>query len=546
MLHDHQAMKAITIARVSTDEQLEYSPAAQSARMREYCERKGLEILESHEISESSTRGERKGFMRIIDDASKKAIKLKEPVAIVTDKVDRLQRGFKQQPILEKYREDGLLEYHFSSDNCIIHKRSPAKDLFMWNIAVSLAQNYTDSLRDNVNRAKEEKLARGEWISQAPIGYLNQRDDSCKRHGRGRAEIIVDPERAPLVKQLFERYATGCYSIFQLVKFSKEIGLTNSRGKKGHLTKSHVHKILNNPFYHGVMRLRSTGEEFPHIHEALISKSLFDQCQAVMKAKGSPHGRYGRKEFLFRGLVTCAKTGKLCTAQEHKRKYENGNVASFVYLTSYSADDPKKIYYVREEAVLDQVVDALSTLTIADPDDLKNTLSYISKAYSKERQGHREQTVSLRRESGDLERKLDRLTDLRLEGELNAAEFMSQKKRVQDRQRAIAELLEAHHITDDGFTQKISQIVELASNARKTFENSSFEQKRELLSLVFQNLQLEEKKLVFSMNKPFDTIAECAKTGEWCTLVDVIRTCGDTRNVIINMNDYDWEGLLAA
>ena len=95
------------------------------------------------------------------------------------------------------------------------------------------------------------------------------------------------------------------------------------------------------------------------------------------------------------------------------------------------------------------------------------------------------------------------------------------------------------------FSSLISLRMELASNARKTFENSSFEQKRELLSLVFQNLQLEEKKLVFSMNKPFDLIAECAKTGEWCTLVDVIRTCGNTRNIIINTSNHGWERLQA-
>lgn len=105
--------------------------------------------------------------------------------------MDRFQRGFKQQPILEKFREDGLLEYHFSSDNCVIYKDYPAKDLFMWNIAVSLAQNYTDSLRDNVNRAKEQKLRNGEWIGQAPIGYINVRDDRIKRHGRGKQGFLT-------------------------------------------------------------------------------------------------------------------------------------------------------------------------------------------------------------------------------------------------------------------------------------------------------------------------------------------------------------------
>ena len=91
MFHSHgggfQAAKAITIARVSTDEQEEYSPAAQNTRMLDYCQRNDLDVLNSFEITESSTRGKRKGFMQIIEQASKTAKKLQEPVAIITDKV---------------------------------------------------------------------------------------------------------------------------------------------------------------------------------------------------------------------------------------------------------------------------------------------------------------------------------------------------------------------------------------------------------------------------------------------------------------------------
>lgn len=67
------ATKAITIARVSTDEQEEYSPAAQNTRMLDYCDRHGLTILESHEITESSTKGDRKEFCRL-------SIKLPKPL----------------------------------------------------------------------------------------------------------------------------------------------------------------------------------------------------------------------------------------------------------------------------------------------------------------------------------------------------------------------------------------------------------------------------------------------------------------------------------
>ena len=542
----HEATKAVAIARVSSEDQEEYSPDAQNTRIRDYCHRNNLKLLRSATITESSTRGDREKFMAIIKETSKTAQKLSEPIAIVTDKVDRLQRGFKQQPVLEKFREDGLLEYHFSSDNCIIHKNSPAKDLFMWNIAVALAQNYTDSLSDNVNRAKEQKLSRGEWIGQAPIGYLNWRDDRFKRHGRGKAEICLDPVRAPLVKALFEKYATGCYSLSQLVKLSKEIGLTNNRGKQGTLTKSHIHQMLQNSFYYGVMKVKATGEQYDHIYEPIVTKMLFEKCEAVRTNTTRPNARYGRKQFLFRGLLTCANTGKLCTAQKQKRTYKNGDTATFTYLVSYDKDDHTKVHYTREEVVLEQIEAALSSLTFWDPEELKDVLSYISKAYREKKQEAQAHVVALRRECTEIDTKLDRLTELRLADELTKNEYLRQKGRFKTRQNEINDLLAAYDTTDDDFTDKLNYLIELASNAVREFRGSSFAQKRELLQYVFQNLQLDGKKLVYSMASPFDAIARCNEIEGWCPLLDVIRTSPEVKASILSMPVPYWKTQEAA
>jgi Resolvase, N terminal domain len=53
-------MKAIILARVSTKEQQEgHSIAAQRLRLVDYCARKGLKVIKTYELVESSTRGER-------------------------------------------------------------------------------------------------------------------------------------------------------------------------------------------------------------------------------------------------------------------------------------------------------------------------------------------------------------------------------------------------------------------------------------------------------------------------------------------------------
>ena len=70
---------------------------------------------------------------------------------------------------------------------------------FMLSIMFGQSKYYVDSLSENTKRGLREKVRRGEYPGPAPLGYLN--DYRTKK-------IIVDRERAPIVREAFERYAT--------------------------------------------------------------------------------------------------------------------------------------------------------------------------------------------------------------------------------------------------------------------------------------------------------------------------------------------------
>src|SRR5215469_11972766 len=92
-------MKAIILARVSTREQEEgHSIAAQQQRLVDYCARKGLDVIRTFELVESSTKGERKAFTAMLDFARAQG----ETVAIVADAVDRFQRGFRESVLIDE------------------------------------------------------------------------------------------------------------------------------------------------------------------------------------------------------------------------------------------------------------------------------------------------------------------------------------------------------------------------------------------------------------------------------------------------------------
>ena len=94
-----KANKAVILARVSTKEQEQgYSIDAQKQRLEEYCLHKDLGVIQIFEITESSNITNRKKFMNKIRFVKKQ----KGVIAIVVDKVDRLQRSFNEYPILDE------------------------------------------------------------------------------------------------------------------------------------------------------------------------------------------------------------------------------------------------------------------------------------------------------------------------------------------------------------------------------------------------------------------------------------------------------------
>lgn len=90
---------------------------AQNNRLHEYAERKGLEIIKSFEIVESSTRGERKQFMEMINFCKKQ----RETIAIVADTVDRVQRSFKESVLLDELMRQNKIELHFYREGMVLN-----------------------------------------------------------------------------------------------------------------------------------------------------------------------------------------------------------------------------------------------------------------------------------------------------------------------------------------------------------------------------------------------------------------------------------------
>jgi site-specific DNA recombinase len=229
-------MKAVIFARVSSAEQKDNNSLdAQIFKMKEYCVKKKFEIIHEIKLVESSTRGEREQFHEMIAFIKKQ----KEQVALICDAVDRLQRSFKEVPILEELRMSGKLIIHFLREGQVLDKKANSAQLMAYQMFVLMATAYANSISDNVKRGFDAKRRNGESLGHVPIGYLTKD-----------GEVTLDPFKSVLVRQLFDDYSTGLYSIPALaIKYGKK-GLTTNRGNNP-ISKSQVDRMISHPFYYG-------------------------------------------------------------------------------------------------------------------------------------------------------------------------------------------------------------------------------------------------------------------------------------------------------
>jgi len=517
------ARRAIIFTRVSSKDQEDgYSIEAQRHRLENYCERRGLTVDKIFELVESSTNGDRRQFMAMVKYAQSQ----KEPIAIVVDKVDRLQRSLREYPMLDNLILEGKIELHFNSENYIIHKNSKSQERVAWSLGIVMAQSYVDSLRDNVKRSINHKIRLGEWIGAAPIGYLNAKDE------RGRSTVVVDPYRAPLVKKLFEEYSKGTYTVSELTKKTKDWGLKTRLGKGACLGKSKVYQILNNPFYYGRMKIKD--KLYLHCYPPLIDKGLFDQCQATLNGWHLKPFKWGVHDFVFRGLLTCAISGKTVSSDRKKKRYASGKIAEWTYLRCTHPGNPGKLMWVREDAVLTQVEGVLKGFEV--PDGLfHRIIDYIRGSDQQDQQDARRQTGLLKREQEIITSRIDTLLDLLLDQKIDKAEFDGKRNQLQARKAEIEGQIATWNKTNDGFAEKLTELIDSISNICVKFAGSQIEQKRQILNFMFANLTLRGNKLMYSLKKPFEKFIECATFEEWRSVVDALRTDPDLRYLILTL-----------
>lgn len=494
-------MKAITLARVSTKEQ--ESIPAQLEKLNRYIANKDLEIVNTFELAESSTQDTRKEFQKIID----LIVKSDEPIALIVETIDRLQRSFKESVELDALRRQNKLELHFYRENLVLNNNSNSADLLRWDMGVMFAKSYVLQLSDNVRRSIDKKLTDGEFPSRAPIGYLNiNLEDgsiSTKKNSKdGKKWIKPDEEKKYFILKAFEMYATGQYSIKKLGKELREMGMT-SKGSKPMPT-SLLYCVLNNPFYYGEMRYKE--KLYMHKYEPLITKWLFDKCKEVQANYKKKPFKYGKKEFVFKGLVQCTECGSCLSSYTQK---------GINYVRCHNC----KATHTKEDDLIEQISHIFKNFFIPD-DVLDNLTSMLKENHQREQDFYENSLLAIQTKLNKIKARMKIMYDDRLDGRITSNEYDKRIKEMKAEEQNLITQIKEHSQADETFLITSSYLLELANRAYELFESSQTAQKRKLIDFVFANLEAKAGNLCYTLKNPFAGILECKKTNNWLPRLD--------------------------
>ncbi len=300
---------AAAYIRVSTEDQIEYSPESQRKALFAYAGKNGYIIPEEYIFSDEGISGrstKRPGFQRMIGTAKTKP---KPFDAILVWKFSRFARN----------REDSIVYKSMLRKQCGIEVISISEQLgedktsiLIEALLEAMDEYYSINLAEEVVRGMSEKARRGGTLGRPAYGYRAEN-----------GKVVIDETQAAVVRRIFQTYDGG-EPLRRITHAINAEGITTGYGKPW--TYRSLEYMLRNPVYTGVThwtpeKVRARHWETiseqtiitPETHEAIISQELFDRVQERLDAwrRSHPYKAHPGHGHMFplKGLVRCGTCG---------------------------------------------------------------------------------------------------------------------------------------------------------------------------------------------------------------------------------------------
>jgi site-specific DNA recombinase len=484
--------------RVSTARQGERGVSLQEQReaIERFASRNNLAISRWFEERETAAKIGRPVWKEML-----RLLRKRDAAGVVIHKIDRSARNLRDWADLQELMDRGLIELFFANEALDLTTRGGRLSA---DIQAVVAADYIRNLREEALKGINGRLKQGILPLPAPVGYLDR--------GAGKPKAI-DPVKGPLVRRVFELYATGRYNLHTLQAEVHRLGLKNRRG--GEISINGLSTVLRNPFYIGLIRVQSRKEIYEGAHDPLVKKSLFDQVQRVLDGKLS--ARPMRHDFLLRRTVRCKSCGYSLIGETQK---------GHTYYRCHTPTCP--ITNVKEETA-EAKVNPLFQVCQLDPEEREYLRERIEgmKANWQEERGEQRKALDLK--VSQLAARRVRLTDALVDGLLDRDLFEERKVALLSEKRTLEEQIANLDDPNRSGPAKLADFLERLDSAYSLYQAGAPGEKRDLIAQFTSNWLAAGKDVDFTPLPEVQLVAERAKSSYGRVKRDGPRTARQSR-----------------
>lgn len=511
--------------RKSSEDDERQALSIESQRERNYKTAKNLDIKVKksnvyEEAKSAKNAGTRPEFNRMVKDVEGERVQ-----GIIAWHADRLSRNAVDSAILIDQMDRGKLLYIVTPMQ--VFKNTPS-DKFFFSMLCSQAKMENDSKGVNVKRGLVKKREMGYPPHGAPPGFLNDKGD------KGRRTILPDPDRLPIVTQVFEMFLSGKYSAQQLYHIAVDkMGLTTAPRKKvggKKMSRSAFYTMLKDPVYAGFFFgkddddkiIRYTLNKFlPRI----IDEQEHNRVISLLSRSGNPRPWSHKNEYPYKQFAKCGKCNGTITVDTKVQMYcYDCKVKTSIIKDKHCKscgrhvdDIPNKTikhnaYHrccnkktlcaktqgSKEEAAITNALIEDYVQNIAISPALKAwCVSRISILEQEEKEKGKTIEKNWRKRLAEADEQLERLLDAHLRGAVTSKEHDRRKATIEAKRDALrAKFGLSENIKID--MQEVERKFDILTEFEDILKNGTFEAKVEALSALGSNLTITREKVSVS------------------------------------------------
>lgn len=376
------SLDCIYYCRVSSKEQEKGTSLDDQKEICEtFCRGYKMNIIEGFSENISAMKGgKRPKFNKMVQ-----MFKDGKAKVLVCAYADRLTRNGTDSDVIKELIDDYGIIVVLVVENRIMQAPVDPADYMLFDMEITFS-NYRVRLdRQRCNAGIVAKNLSGFRATQCPYGYMNDTD-------LGKAAVMS--ERANFVKKAFELYATGNFTITEVIDELYAQGFRYEKQPSGMIPKQSLISMLKNPFYTGKFYVKQADEYVNGTYEAIISDELFEKVQKLFDL--TPKCSH-KNNLLYSRLLTCSNCGHYMTGDVKVKpngktyvyyRCTNPQCEKSVNVNEVKIDDDLSTYL--KEIRLGLIPDGIVTAVLKDElSDLTQKLSTLKRDTS--RKYHSEQ-----------------------------------------------------------------------------------------------------------------------------------------------------------